>query len=323
MKTKQVQILLLVLLLGFTGTLLVERQAALDWLRLRGYTAPVTVAQLATDDTMTSSARHLFYVNHPDVTTGSDFTSHCPSGGEKTVVLGCYLGNDIGIYVYAVSDARLNGVEQVTAAHEMLHAAYRRLSHSERTKVDAMLMDYYEHGLTDQRVKDTVDAYKQSEPNDVVNEMHSIFGTEVADLPAPLEQYYQKYFTDRSKVTAYTASYQGEFTTRQDQVAAYDAQLKTMKQQISDSETQLNRDKAALDAQNTGLQNERSSGQIAAYNSGVAGYNRAVDAYNTLLAGTKDLISQYNSIVDKRNAVALEEQQLSKELSASSLPDNQ
>ncbi len=323
MKTKRAQVAVLVVLLGLASGILLERQALLDWWHLRGYIAPASVVQLAGDDTMTAKARDLFYVNHPDITAGNAFTSHCPAGSEKTVVLGCYLGNDHGIYVYAVTDARLDGVEQVTAAHETLHAAYRRLSSSERTKVDAMLVDYYQHGLTDQRIKDTIAAYKKSEPNDVVNEMHSVFGTEVATLPPALEQYYKQYFTDRAKIVAYTASYQGEFTSRHNQVTAYDTQLKALNQQITADETQLDQQKAALDSQSSQLQNERTSGHVAAYNNGVASYNHAADAYNTLLANTKDLINRYNGIVDKRNAVALEEQQLTKELSASSLPNNQ
>lgn len=319
---KWFQVMLLVLLIAATGGLLVERQAVLDWWHLRGYHAPATVAQLAHDDSMTTMAERMFYVNRPDVTNGTAFTSKCPAGSEKTVVLGCYLGNDHGIYVYAVSDPRLDGVEQVTAAHEMLHAAYRRLSNSERSKVDDMLNDYYQHGLTDQRIKATIDAYKTSEPNDVVNEMNSIFGTEVAHLPAPLEAYYRRYFTDRSKVADYTASYQGEFTDRQEKVAGYDAQLKALNMQIDAQQAQLTRAKAALDAQNSQLQAARSSGQIAVYNSGVASYNRAVDSYNALLKATKDAISQYNAIVEQRNAIALEEQQLVQELTASALPTN-
>lgn len=322
MKSKRYQYAVLAFVLVLLGLLTTQHQALQDWLRLRDYTAPASVAALASDDTMTAKTRHLFYVNHPVITASNDFTSHCPAGSEKTVVLGCYVGNDSGIYVYAVSDPRLRGVEQVTAAHEALHAAYRRLSTGERKKVDDMLTGYYQHDLTDQRIKDTIAAYQKSEPNDVVNEMHSVFGTEVPNLPAPLEQYYKQYFTDRSKITGYTASYQNEFKSRQDQVATYDTQLKDLKQQIDSHESQLDQQKASLDTQSKQLQSERNSGQIAAYNSGVLVYNQSVNAYNALLQGTKNLISQYNDIVATRNSVALEEQQLAKELSAGALPSS-
>jgi hypothetical protein len=322
MQRKRTQITILAIVLALVGFIGLRHQAIIDWWLLRGYTAPATVAEIGTQDTMTDKARHLFYVNHPVVAAGKSFTSHCPAGGEKTVVLGCYVGNDAGIYIYKVSDARLDGVEQVTAAHEMLHAAYRRLSTSERNKVDAMLTDYYEHDLTDQRIKDTIAAYKKSEPNDVVNEMHSVFGTEVAQLPTPLETYYKQYFTNRATVTGYTASYQAEFTDRQNKVAHYDAQLKDLKQQIDTNQATLEHQKAALTTEGNKLQAERSSGQIAQYNSGVIGYNQHVAAYNNLLDATKGQIDQYNTIVDARNAVALEEQQLTQELSANSLPSN-
>ena len=313
---------MLLVLIGLLAGVYTQQQALRDWWLLRGYVAPAVVAQLATDDTMTAKAQHMFYVNHPDVTTGKAFTKNCPVGSEKTVVLGCYIGRDAGIFVYAVTDPRLNGVEQVTAAHEMLHAAYRRLSSGERSKVNAMLTDYYRQGLTDQRIKDTVEAYKKSEPKDVVNEMHSIFGTEVAGLPAPLEAYYKQYFGNRAKVTAFTARYQGEFTSRQTQVASYDAQLKTLGVQIDANEALLSQQKAALDSQSAQLQSQRSSGQIEAYNNGVGAYNRAVNTYNALVASTKNLIKQYNDIVTARNAIAVEEQQLVQALSASSLPGN-
>lgn len=320
MKRRNIQTGILVLLIIAGGLVLLKRQAVLDWLKLHEYTPPAAVAALVRDDTMTAEATHLLYVNHPDITTGTAFTSHCPAGGEKTVVLGCYVGDDDGIYIYKVSDTRLDGVEQVTAAHEMLHAAYRRLSSSERTKVDAMLTSYYQHDLTDQRIKDTIAAYKKSEPNDVVNEMHSVFGTEAVNLPAPLEQYYRQYFSNRAAVTAYTAQYEGEFTSRQAEVSDYDAQLAALKAQITANEAQLDQQKSALESQAAQLQRERASGQIAAYNSGVPGYNTAVDNYNSLLATTKNQISQYNSLVEARNAVALEEQQLSQALSPSALP---
>lgn len=320
MRTKRAQLGLLLVLFTAGGLLVWKQQSLLDWWHLRNYHPSSQIAQLASEDTMTPKAERLFYVNKPQVSSGSAFTQKCPTGTEKTVVLGCYIGRDKGIYISSVSDPRLNGVEQVTAAHEMLHAAYRRLSSSERQKVDAMLMDYYQHNLTDQRIKDTMAAYQKSEPNDVVNEMHSIFGTEIANLPAPLEQYYQQYFTDRSKVAAYTASYQSEFTSRQAQVAAYDTQLSQMKSQIDSNLSQISAQKASLDSQNQTLQSEFASGQISAYNSGVVAYNQAVRSYNTLAADTRKLINQYNDIVDKRNALALEEQQLTSELSASSVP---
>src|SRR4051794_9985079 len=117
MKTKHFQLPLLALLLVILGVVIIKQQAIHDWWQLHGYSPPANIATLTADDTMTPQARHLFYVNHPTISSGSDFTLHCPAGSEKTVVLGCYIGDDRGIYLYQVTDPRLDGVEQVTAAH--------------------------------------------------------------------------------------------------------------------------------------------------------------------------------------------------------------
>lgn len=317
MKRKQaLQLGVLALLLGLLTLTWVQRQTVADWMKLRGYIPPASVAALANEGSMTPLATKLFYVNKPAIVSGTAFTSNCPAGGEKTVVLGCYKGNDRGIYLYDVTDERLQGVEQVTAAHEMLHAAYRRLSPSERKQVDAWLTDYYSNQLTDQRIKNIIEAYKKSEPHDVVNEMHSIFATEIVQLPADLETYYKRYFTDRAKVVAYTTKYQAEFTSRQDQIATFDTQLKDLKTQIDANQDSLTTQRKALDKQNQQMQAARSRGELATYNSMVGGYNASVNAYNALLVKTKSQIAQYNAIVEKRNAVAVEEQQLVKALSS-------
>src|SRR5206468_584885 len=127
---------------------------------------------------------------------------------------------------------RLSGVEEVTSAHEMLHAAYDRLSTKERNRVDELLQNYYDHQLTDQRIRATIDAYKASEPNDLQNEMHSIFGTEIATLPPELENYYSQYFADRSKVTTLAGEYEQEFTSRKTEIQSYDTQLDGLRAQI-------------------------------------------------------------------------------------------
>lgn len=297
-----------------------HRQTIYDWARLYHYQPSSVVSQLATDTTMTPDARHIFYVNHPAIQSSSAFNQNCKGQGEQTIVLGCYHGNQLGIYVYDVTDARLQGVEQVTAAHEMLHAAYDRLSAKDKSYIDGLLQDYYNNDVHDQRIIDTINAYKKSEPNDVVNEMHSVFGTEIANLPAPLENYYKRYFTDRSKVVGYATNYESEFTSRKTAITNYDAELTQLKSQIDQQEANLKTKGASIDQQRAQLQQERNAGNIDAYNAGVASFNAQVDAYNNEVNSAKALIDQYNDIVAKRNAIVLEEQQLTQALNSQTVP---
>jgi len=318
------QVVGLLCLLVFWGVLLLaafHERAVSDWWRLRSYHAPATVAQLADQTTMTPYARKVFYVNAPVIADKTSFSHNCPNnGGEKTVILGCYHSDQAGIYILGVTDSRLDGVEQVTAAHEALHAAYDRLSTSKRHQVDAMLQDYYQHDLKDERLLATIAAYKKSEPHDVVNEMHSVFGTEAAQLPAPLEQYYRQYFSNRSQIVALAQQYQAVFTSRQAQVKADDEQLQNLKQQIETAEADLQAQQAAITAQQAALLQARNSGQTATYNAGVPAYNRLVDSYNNQLQSVRTMIAQYNQLVATRNAIALEENQLANELSPSAQP---
>jgi hypothetical protein len=310
-KSRLLTLAVLLVWLALLALIAVNRQHIFDWWQLRGYDAPVTVSSLAAQDTMTDYARRVFYVNQPSIENKASFGESCKSTArEETIVLGCYHSNQQGIYLLSVSDPRLNGVQQVTAAHEMLHAVYDRLSSSERAKVDAMLLDYYHNHLTDERVKTTIDAYKKTEPKDIVNEMHSIFGTEIGHLPSGLEQYYSRYFSDRARIVNYASKYQAEFSSREAIVKIYDAQLESLKVQVNTAQDGLKDKEAAIAAERQKLEELRASGSISAYNAGVPVYNNMVSTYNSQVQTARSLIETYNQLVVKRNAVALEEDQL-------------
>lgn len=252
---------------------------------------------------MTSYAKHVFYVNHPDLESeASQFRSDCQET-EKTIVLGCYHSDQQGIFIYNVKDPRLAGVQEVTAAHEMLHAAYDRLSPNQKNYVDGLLENYYNHDLHDQRIIQTMDEYRQSEPNDVVNEMHSVFGTEIANLPAPLENYYKKYFTDRHAITNYEAAYEAEFTSREDKIKADDTQLAQLKSQIDSEEQSLQQQLSQLNADRASLGKIRDAQQ---YDTGAASFNAQVGAYNAAVDRLRSDIDTYNQLVESRNAIASE-----------------
>jgi hypothetical protein len=307
-------------LLAFPFVIYFNAQALADWWQLRGYTPPASVAALASQDTMTANARHIFYVNHPSIeTSASNFRKDCGES-EKTIVLGCYRSNQAGIFVYGVQEPRLTGVQQVTSAHEMLHAAYDRLSSKDKNYVDGLLQNYFNHDLRDQRVIDTINDYKDSEPKDVVNEMHSIFGSEIADLPQPLAAYYSRYFTDRHAVTVYAAAYQKEFTTRENQIKTDDAQLDQMKNQINSEEQSLDSQLIQINSDRARLDSLRNSGRISEYNSQVGDFNSEVRSYNIDIGKLRSDIEAYNRLVDARNAIASELASLDKALDTRSVP---
>ncbi len=288
----------------FVGLFLawVQREAIYDWWRLRGYTPPTVISQLASHDTMTGEGRHLFYINHPELITNKATFQQACTQTEQTIVLGCYMSMQRGINIFDVTDERLAGVEEVTAAHEMLHAAYDRLSSEERQQVDGWLQDYYKHSLKDKRVIATINSYKKTEPNDVVNEMHSVFGTEIGKLPAQLENYYKRYFTKRSSVVAYSQKYEEVFTSRQEQAEALYGRLQVLLKQINNLQASLSAQQASLNADRGNL---NSQAEANAFNARVRSYNAGVETLNSL-------VDQYNELRDQYNVLVLQQQQLLK-----------
>ncbi|MET1033372.1 MAG: hypothetical protein ABWX94_02645 [Candidatus Saccharimonadales bacterium] len=306
--------IVLVVLLAVNATVWIKREPITDWWRLRDYQPSQEIAVLVTDDAMTDKARHLFYVNHPTLENKEDFNMHCSDKSEDTAVLGCYHGNRQGIYLYAVTDSRLEGVRQVTAAHEMLHQAYDRLSNAERERIDKLLQDFYTGGMISEDIKTKIDTYKKQSDVVLANEMHSIFGSEVRNLPHELEEYYKQYFVDRSKVVGFSESYRAEFTRRQELVKKYDTQLANIKRQIDSNKASLETKMTALKAKEAEIDQDVSGSNQAEYNSDVQTYNSTVQAYNAQLAATRTLIDQHNQIVGQRNDIAVQEQELQQAL---------
>lgn len=305
------------MLLGLT-----QQQKVLDWWKLRQYQPPVAISEIASQTTMTPAAVHLFYINQPSLDDKATFRRNCPDY-EQTIVLGCYKSVQHGIHVLQVDEPRLEGVEQVTAAHEMLHAAYDRLGKTDRQRIDGLLQDFARRQLDNDRIKATLKGYERTEPGAQNTEMHAIFGTEVAVLPGELEEYYRQYFSDRQVVVRFAANYQEAFTSRQNQIKDYDRQLTTLKSHITSRTGELERRRDALSVQERQLEGYRRQGDIVAYNAAVNDYNQAVAAFNQILEQTKSLIARHNQLVEKRNQLAVQTVELQQAIDSSALPENQ
>jgi hypothetical protein len=315
---KRTLIGLIVLVAIITAGLILwsQRKWFFDEIRLYNYKAPTQIATLASQDTMTPYGKKLFYIYHPVLENSTQFNSNC-SVTEEAIVLGCTVLNQ-GIYLYNVQSSDLNGVEQVTAAHEMLHVAYDHLSSSERKKVDGMVWAAYSSLSKSNSLLSTEEAsYLKTEGASAVpNELHSVLGTEIAKLPSALESYYSQYFTNRQAIVSYANSYEGEFLSRQQTIAKDDQQLATWLQQIGQDESQLKTENQQINQEQQQLDSLKSSGQIASYNSMVASFNQSVDDYNSLLNTAKQLLASYNQLVIQRNSVAATENQLTKAISS-------
>lgn len=315
--SRQATIFLSALLIAVSVYGLFNRQQILDYLALRSYTPTSEVAALASETTMQDRTRRLFYINHPQLNDKPDFRQNCPAT-EQSIVLGCYVASE-GIFLLKVEDKRLQGVSQVTAAHEVLHAHYDRLSSKEKQRVDQLTADAFAE-LDDDRVKKTVEQYRKKDPSVVPNELHSILATEVRSLSVELETYYRQYFADREKIVQFSENYEQTFVSLSQQVEDYDKQLTELKEQINSNQLEIAGLQVELESQKSRLEDLRGSGDTEAYNAAVPVYNTQVNSYNSLISTTKELIEMYNDIVEKRNNIATTEQQLVEAINSNVTP---
>jgi hypothetical protein len=189
-----------IILLASLGGLLwwaaANRIAIGDWVYFLTYNATEKTQQVATDAGLSDAGRRLFYRTNPAFVSKNEIESACDI--ER---LGC-IDEDGRVYILDEPDKHPQAV--VTAAHEMLHLVYRRLSNERKEKL-APLID---QAIT-MNIAGIQDELKNElNDDDRRDEAHSLLGTEYQDLPSELETYYKQYFADRSKVVAAEADSQ-------------------------------------------------------------------------------------------------------------------
>lgn len=298
-----------------------KAQAITDWWALRDYTPSARIAALAAGSSMTPTATHIFYVNHPTlIGDANTFHEKCPQS-EQTIVLGCYHSNQKGIIIRDISDPRLSGIHEVTAAHEMLHAAYDRLSSDEKADLDYQLKNYFDNELKNERILETINTYENLEPDELINEMHSIFGTEARSLPPTLEVYYKKYFNNREEVLELAENYETEFTSRINAYEDYERRLDSLKAQIDAATEELEKQREQIISDRRRLDSLRSSGRIEEYNSGVAAFNERVDAYNSAVRRIQRDISTFNKLLEEQKTIAKELRSLNQSIDSRNVPE--
>ncbi len=293
------------------------RDLIIDQFSVWQYKPSAQIASLADKGMFTDTARFYFYASQPALEDRNEFSDNCTQRGEKTVVLGCYVSRRI--HVFNVTDSRLEGIREVTAAHEMLHAVYDRHNSAERSRIDGLIEKQYA-SITDERIRNLVSVYDKAEPGERMNELHSILGTEVESLLPELEDYYRKYFDDRNAVVKLSNQYEQVFTNLKNQQGTLSNELKELSASISEQITgyntainQLNTDIAAFNAKakNGGFASQsqfnaerlRLVAQQTALNTQRDQVNAAIASYNQKRSDLEALNGQAESLNNSINSL--------------------
>jgi hypothetical protein len=247
-----------------------NRQYLVDQWTVRTFEPSAVVQGYIERSTMTDHGEFLFLASQPVVAAADEFNTVCENHEEGSGVLGCYTNRDKVITLFDITDPQLDGMEEVVAAHEMLHAAWDRMSTDERTRISALLEAEYDTLTGDADFIARMEVYARTEPKQRLNELHSIIGTEVADLDPELEQYYDQYFGDRAALVALHVKSNAVFLQIEAQTAALVAEIDQLKVDIEND--------------------------LASYNDGYDQLNLDIEEFNTRAdAGEFDSQAQFDN----------------------------
>lgn len=196
-------------LIGLSLAIAINRQFISDMITVWQFKPGSGIVELADRSGMNDYGKFIYLASKPELDLPTDFNTACDRIENTTSILGCYSNHRI--YLYDVTDPQLDGIREVTAAHETLHAIYLRLSSAEKEEVGLLLEAEFKKLETDDSFQTLMEFYDRTEPGQRDNELHSIIGTEVNDISPELETYYSKYFSDRKKVVALDDKYSSVF----------------------------------------------------------------------------------------------------------------
>lgn len=303
-----------------TGWLLINRQYVLDQLTVWQYRPSSEVQAIASKAQMNDQGQFYFYASQPEVDEASVFNKQCKKQEEHSAILGCY--SNRRIYIYNVPNAQLDGIKEVTAAHEMLHAAWDRLSDSKKQRLNELLTAAYNRGASD-KLEERMDYYARTQPGERTNELHSIIGTEFTDLDDELEAYYAQYFTDRKQVVALHQRYEALFTQLDQKSTSLTAELDSL---TTDIERESERYNTAVNQLNNDIQDFNTRAQSNSFASEqvfnerraeLVSRSSALDAQRSAI-NTK--IARYEALRAELEAVNGQSQTLNRSLDSTLAP---
>ena len=315
---------IIVLLVLVTASVLVwwNRQFLVDLIAYWQYQPTSSVATIADRNQLTDGGKFLFYASKPSIDGKSAFNKVCERKESNTAILGCYSGAKI--YLYDVTDAKLDGIKEVTAAHEMLHAVYERLSPPEKKTIDGLVETEYQKLKSNASYAERMAFYERTEPGERDNELHSIIGTEVSSISPELEAHYAKYFKDRSKIIGYYNAYNDTFTNLSNQAKQLASQLDAINAEIKSASGQYNADVKQLNSDIATFNSRAgSSGGFssqAAFNRERQALVERVDSVSNERTAINNLVSKYNTLSDQYNSIVTQSNDLYKSIDSTLAP---
>lgn len=307
------------IILAAAAGLYFNRQWIIDEVNFLSYKPSTEMASFVEKSSMNDQGKFLFYSAKPSLQNSSEFNISCPSYSTTMAILGCYDGQKI--YIYNITDPQLNGIRDETAAYEMLHAAYVRLSKSDRANLDALIeKEYAKQSNTDTEA--SVQYFAKYEPGDRDNELFSVIATQFKTIDPALEKYYSRYFNDRQKLVSLYETYSSVFTTLENQAGDLYKQVNTKSDQVRADTADYNQKNTQLNADIATFNQKAQSGQLtqSTYVSQKASLEARISALQAEQVAINKEIQDLNDLVAQYNALNVQFQKLNQSINSSVAP---
>ena len=291
-----------------------------DFLANIRYSGSPEIAKIADSLKLTDHGRFVFGATNPVVEDRDSFNVHCDSYDEETSMLGCYGGNRI--YVYNVTADELAGIKESTAAHELMHAVWERLGSGEKDELSKVMIDEYNRGDAHERLKKELEKYSEDE---IVDELHSRFATEVKNLPEKLEEHYAKYFKDQDAVVVFYENYREPFEKLDAEFQKLSDELNEIKQEYDEKEsayvTRSEKFSREVDEFNNCADTLGCFSSQAAFNSRRAELLNEQAALENMYNDLAIVVDKYNAKVDEYNNSILRGEKLDSKMNSNKVEE--
>lgn len=299
-------IIVMVLMVIVAVIVVLNRAWIYDWVRGVSYRPSGEMAAIRDELQLTGAGEFLFNAVQPELNAAEEFNENCRNDESEIAVLGCYTAGNI--YIYNIDAAELKGIRELTAAHELLHAKWARMSDDEKVALVEPLTRTFD---ANQFLADEINSYDVSEKQE---ELYVRAGTEVKDLPAALEKHYAEIFGNQDAVVDFYNSYITVFREIKAQMEELTNEMEALRAEIDGKTANYEAELAALEVD---IANFNSCAETAGcFNSEWEFYvkrNILVARENNLNALNNEinnLIDIYNVKVNEYNANAMESRKL-------------
>ncbi len=287
-----------------------------DYFAAQKYKPDAEISKIENRIKPTTTAKTVFYASNPNVENSEEFNQNCKNHEEGSAILGCYKSGEI--HIYDVKNSKLNGIKDVTAAHELLHAIWERMSLSERDKIGKLLNAEYDR-VKDADFEKLMQSYDRTEPGERINELHSLIGTEQLEISKELEDHYAKFFENRKAIAQIYQSYSKNFKdlrirekTLTNELEKIKSEIEQLTKKYSEELEYLNTDIAEFnsDAKNGAYKTQ------AEFNADRAKLLRRIRNLETSRLKINDLVNSYNSKINELNEVSVQQNELYKSINS-------